>query len=106
MERLVETKMSIFSQLVKNPSYSIDSNQFRIYPQMPRKQIQHYLKRASHQKSYLIIQLKPSAYSDYFVEVSGTITLSPKSSHIILTPSNDQMTHLIQAKHIHHIRLA
>lgn len=106
MERLVETKMTLFSQLVNNPSYSINSDHIKIYPQMPSKQIKHYIKIASRKESQIIIQLKPSTHSKKFVEISGTIALSPNTSHIILTPNDDQTIHLIQAKHIHHLRLA
>lgn len=106
MERSVDTKMSLFSQLVNNPSYSINKNHIRIYPQMPSKQIKHYIKIANRKDLQVIVQLKPSTHLKQFVEVSGKISLSPNTSHIILIPQDDQTIHLIQAKHIHHLRLA
>lgn len=105
MERLVVAKNSIFSQLV-NESTSLRKNHFRIYPQMPMKQIQHYLNIAIRRKNQIVIQLKPSLHSNHYTEITGKITLSPTNNQIILTPDEKNTTHLIQTRYIHHLRLA
>lgn len=105
MERLVVAKNSIFSHLV-NDSNPLRKDHFRIYPQMPMKQIQHYLKIAARRKKQIIIQLKPTLHLNHYTEIRGKISLSPTNSQIILTPNEDKTTHLIQARSIHHLRLA
>lgn len=104
MERLVVSKNSLFSHLI-NDSNPLRKDHFRIYPQMPVHQIQHYLKIAARKKCQITIQLKPSIHLNSFTEVTGQITLSPTSSQIILTPDQKNTTHLIQTRYIRHLRL-
>ena len=102
MEKLIDNKSTIFSQLINSPSYS----QFKLYPQMPNNQIKHYLKIASRKQNQITIQLKPSDYTTHFTEITGRVKLSPKTSQIILTPNQDHTIHLVQPNTIRHLRLA
>lgn len=105
MEKLAEVKKTIFTQFIEdNPSHATHT-QFTVYPQMPMKQIQHYIKLGARKNRVMIIQFNPSSFSNAFTEVTGKIKLSPKSSQIILTPRNEQTIHLIQPQFIRHIRL-
>ncbi len=105
MEKLIEVKNSIVSQIIDlNPNAS-HQGEFIVYPQMPIKQIEHYIKQAALKDKYITIQLNPSKFSKEVSEVSGNIKISTRTSHIVLTTENEQTIHLIQPRSIRHLRL-
>lgn len=106
MEKLADTKKTVFTQLIEDFPKNAAYEQFKVYPQMPMDQIQHYIRLGARKKNSIIIQFNPSSFSNEFSEVAGCIRLSPKSSQIILTPRDEQTIHLIQPQFIRHIRLA
>lgn len=105
MERVMESKNSIFTNL--KDSYQIGRSRpdFKVYPQMPAQQIQHYVKQAARREQMVKIQMNPSSQKKEMAEVLGSISLSPTSSHVILTAKNTETVHLIQPQHIRHLRL-
>lgn len=106
MDKLVASTNTIFSQFINDYPHSGRKKDFKIYPQMPTNQILHYLKIAARKKYVINIQLKPSKYSKHFIEITGKISLSNRTSHIVLNSLNEDTVHLVQADHIHHVRIA
>jgi len=106
MERVTEKKNSVLTRLKENSPAYRNRPQFHIYPQMPVRQIQHFVKQAARRAKPVTIQLHPSTYTKEATEVSGTLSLSPHSSHVILTMKDKQTVHLIQPQSIRHLRLA
>lgn len=106
MERVMESKNSIFTNLKDSYQVVRSRPDFKVCPQMPAQQIQHYVKQAARQEKTVIIQMNPSSQNRHMAEVLGRISLSPSSSHVILTTENKQAVHLIQPQHIRHLRLA
>lgn len=105
MEKLIEVKNSIVSQIIDlNPNAS-HQREFVVYPQMPIKQIEHYIKQATLKDKPITIQLNPSEFSKEVSEISGYIKISTRTDHIILVPKNDQTVHLVQPPSIRHLRL-
>jgi len=106
MERVTETKNSMLMKLKENSPVYQKRPRFHIYPQMPVRQIQHFLKQAARRLKPVTVQLHPSTYTKQTTEVSGTLSLSPHSSHVILTTKDEETVHLIQPKSIRHVRLS
>lgn len=106
MERVTEPKNSIFTNLKVNYEIARNRPDFDVFPQMPVNQIQHYIKQVARKEQHITIQINPSTHSRQMNEISGKVSLSPTSSHIILTTSDEQMVHLIQPQHIRHLRLS
>lgn len=106
MERITEPKQSIFTNL--KDSYHIVRSRpdFNVYPQMPVDQIRYYVKQAARREETVTIQINPSSQNKQLREVSGNLSLSPSTSHVILTTKNEQTIHLIQPQHIRHLRLS
>lgn len=105
MERVSEPRKSIINNLMD--SYQVVRNRpnFNVHPQMPIDQIQLFVKQAARKELNVIIQLNPSPLTKEFVEVSGEISLSHRSSHVIITRESDNTVHLIQPGLIRHIRI-
>lgn len=80
-----------------------DSN---VYLQMPFHQIELFVKQAARREWDVTIQMNPSLFSKAISEVSGKISLSSRSSHVILTDESKQTVHLIQPHLIRHLRLS
>lgn len=106
MERVTEPNNSILTNLKVNYDIARSRPDFDVFPQMPVNQIQHYVKQVARKEQLVTIQTNPSPHARQMKEVSGKVSLSPTSSHVILTTSNEQMVHLIQPQHIRHLRLA
>ena len=106
MERVKEPKNSIFATLKDSYNVVRSRPNFNIYPQMPIKQIQYYIKQAARKEEIVAIQLNPSGHSKHITEIAGKISLSPTSSQIILTPMDKLAIHLIQPQYIRHLRLS
>lgn len=106
MKRIVEAKNLIFPQLLNDFTDNVKNDSTKLYPEMPERQIQHYIKLSNRKSEKVVIQLKPSIYSNEFTEAIGKIALSPNNEQIILTSPLKKTVHLIQMKQIHHIRLA
>lgn len=105
MERVTESKNNIFAHLMDSYHVVRSRPQFKVYPQMPVKQIQHFVKQAARLKRQVAIQLNPSPFSSDLNEVFGKISLSPSSGHIILSPEDGKTFHLIQPESIRHLRI-
>ncbi len=105
MERVTEPKNSIFASL--KDSYEVVRNRpnFKTYPQMPLKQVEHYIKQAARKEKTVAVQLNPAGYNKQITEVTGKISLSPTSSQIILATVDKLVIHLIQPQYIRHLRL-
>lgn len=106
MERVAEPKKSILSQFINTYSHTLVRPNFTVYPQMPAKQIQHNIMQAVRNEHLLTIQLNPNSLEKEFTEVTGSLSLSPTSSHIILTTIKKQTVYLIQPQQVRHVRLA
>lgn len=104
MERVSAPKKSIINNLMDNYQVVRSRPNFRVYPQMPIHQIQLYIKQAARKEYQVVIQMNPSTLAKEFVEVSGKISLSTRSSHIILRTDSGDTVHLIQPHLIRHIR--
>lgn len=105
MQRVMEPKSSIFTSLKDGYQLVRSRPDFNVYPQMPVSQVQHIVKQAARREQTIAIQTNPSAHHKQLNEVSGKISLSPTSSHVILVTEDQQMVHLIQPQHIRHLRL-
>ncbi len=105
MERTTEFKTNVWVNLLDNVEVVRNRPKFKVYPQMPGKQIQHFVAKASESKVQVAVQLNESPYKKEFVEVIGTLKVSPKSSHVILSQPMNNAVHLIQPKYIRHIRV-
>lgn len=105
MERVMEPKNSIFTNLKDTYQIVRSRPDFKVYPQMPVSQIQYYVKQAARREKMITIQMNPSSQKKQMAEVSGRISLSPTSSHVILTANDRQTIHLVQPRHIRHLRL-
>ena len=105
MEKLAEVKKTMFTQFLEDDPENTSHKGFKIYPEMPMEQIQHYIKLAARRNKTIIIQFNPSSFSNEFTEVIGKIKLSPKSSQVIITPKSEKTIHLIQPRFIRHILL-
>lgn len=106
MERVMEPKNSIFTNLKDTYQVVRSRPDFKVYPQMPVSQIQYYVKQATRRDKGITIQMNPSTQNKEMTEVSGRISLSPTSSHVILKTKDEQTVHLIQPQHIRHLRLS
>jgi 23S rRNA U2552 (ribose-2'-O)-methylase RlmE/FtsJ len=105
MERVMAPKNSIFTNLKDTYQVVRSRPNFKVYPQMPVSQIQHYVKQVARREKIVTIQLNPSTQNRQMTEISGNISLSPTSSHVILKTEDQQTVHLIQPQHIRHLRL-
>lgn len=105
MERVTEPKKSIITDFFNTYQVVRRRPEVNVYPQMPLKQIQHFIKQAAQTEQQVIVQMNPSSFSKQINEVTGKLSLSPQSSHVILTTELQSTIHLIQPKHIRHIRL-
>lgn len=106
MQRVKEPKLSILTNIFDSYQVARSRPSINLYPQMPINQISHYIKKAAHHKQTLTLQMNPNAFTKEVVEVSGEIELSPHSSQIILKSASEKTIHLIQPRHIRHLRLA
>lgn len=105
MQRVIEPNNDFFATLKDSYKIARSRPNFNVLPQMPTKQIQHYVTQAAREDKQVIIQMNPSPNNRQMTEITGTISLSHRSSHVILNPLNEQMVHLIQPQHIRHLRL-
>lgn len=106
MERVIEPKKSIIMNLMDTYEVVRSRPDFDIYLQMPFHQIELFVKQAARKEWHVTIQLNPSPFSKALTEVSGKISLSPRSSHVILTDDLNQTVHLVQPHLIRHLRLS
>lgn len=106
MQRVKEMKPSVLTTIFD--SYQVVRNRpdIKLFPQMPLNQVSHLLKQAAHKEMTVTIQLNPSALLKDRVEVTGKISLSPHSSQVILKTDTHKTIHLIQPRHIRHLRVA
>ena len=106
MERVTESKTNLFANLMDGYQIVRSRPQFKIYPQMPVNQIQHYVKQAARLNKNVTIQLNASPFSNELSEASGKLKLSPSSGHVILSAANERTVHLIRPDQIRHLRIA
>lgn len=78
----------------------------RVQPQMPKDQIQYFLKQSVNKQMKIIIQINPTTHSQQINEYMGTVEFSPYSTQIILKTLSSHITYLLNAKDIRHVRLA
>lgn len=105
MERVTDAKNNIFTHLMDSYQVVRSRPQFKVYPQMPIRQIQHFVKQAARLNRQVAVQLNPSLFSSDLSEVWGKISVSSSSGHIILSPKDGKTFHLIQAESIRHLRI-
>lgn len=106
MERIPESKITLFANFIDGHQTVQSRPQFKIRPQMPVNQIQHYVKQAARLNKNVTIQLNASPFSNDLNEATGKITLSPRSGHVILSTANERTVHLIRPDQIRHLRIA
>jgi hypothetical protein len=106
MERARDGKQSVLANLIEHYQLAYQHLSFKVFPQMPAEQIQYFVKQAARDEQPVTIQLHEFVNTHNISEVSGTITLSPHSSHIILKPADEHTIHLIQPNSIRHVRLS
>lgn len=106
MERIPESKITLFANFIDSHQTVQSRPQFKIRPQMPVNQIQHYVKQAARLNINVTIQLNASPFSNDLSEATGKITLSPRSGHVILSTKNERTIHLIRPDQIRHLRIA
>src|SRR5699024_3706474 len=105
MERVTESKNNLLMNLLDNYQEIYSRPRFKVYPQMPKNQISHFIKKAIDSNKDVAIQLNLSTFSYDLNEVSGKISNSPHSELIVLYPTEGNTFHLIQPDDIHHLRL-
>lgn len=105
MERATESKKSMITNLMDNVQLVRSRPDFDLYPQMPFNQIELYIKQAARKEQEVTIQLNPSPFTKTATEVTGNISLSPHSSHVILADRYVSTVHLLQPHLIRHVRL-
>ena len=106
MQRVKEPKMSLLTNILDSYQVARSRPNINLYPQMPINQISHYIKQAAHDNKHVILQVNPNTFTKQVIEVSGKLELSPHSSQIILQSPSEKTIHLIQPRHIRHLRLA
>lgn len=105
MSKLASEKQSIL-QVFKKGYSSLFTEFSKVQPQMPKEQLQFFLKQAVKNKKKIIIQINPTPHSQQINEYMGTAEFSPYSSQIILKTLSNRTTYLLNAKDIRHVRLA
>lgn len=107
MEKTIDPIKSMLSVIKEDFLLMSDftEQQIHIFPQMPRKQINHFVNQAINHSNRLTIQINPSIYAKQITEVSGNISISPNSKHIILNAENNELVYLIPLHSIRHLRL-
>lgn len=106
MQKVAEQKHSILSVLKENYSTYMKRRAFEVRPQMPARQISHFVRQAVRKEVQITIQLNPTPFNKMITEATGKAAFSPHSSQVILTSSDKRTVHLINADTIRHIRLA
>lgn len=105
MERMAEEKTNLLSLIKDNYSTYLKRRAFAVKPQMPAKQISHFMKQAVRKEVSITIQLNPTTFNKMISEATGVATFSPYSTQVILTSRDKKTVHLINAEQIRHIRL-
>lgn len=105
MERMAEEKISLLSMIKDNYSTYLKRRAFEVKPQMPPRQISHFMKQAVRKEALITIQLNPTPLNKMMSEATGVATFSPYSTQVILTSQDNKTVHLINADQIRHIRL-
>ncbi len=106
MQKVMDPYSDFFSTLKDSYKIARSRPNFEVFPQMPLHQIRYFVKQAVRKEKEVVIQLNPSPHDKKIKEIIGKITLSHRSSHVILKPSNEQTVHLIRPHLIRHLRLA
>lgn len=105
MQKAAEHKHSLFSLIKENYLSQSKHHPFKVYSQMPSKQITLFIKQAVQKEALITIQLNASTLNTIITEATGFPSFSPYSSQVILTSKDKKTIHLIKAKDIRHIRL-
>ena len=106
MQTVKEPKLSVLTNLFDSYQVVRSRPDINLFPQMPLNQISHLIKQAAHSKLNVTLQMNPNSFKKEVVEVTGIIDLSPQSSQIILKSDSKHPIHLIQPRHIRHLRIA
>ena len=106
MQRVREPKMSVLTNIFDSYQVVRSRPDINLFPQMPLNQISHLIKQAAHNKLTVKLQMNPNPFNKEVTEVTGIINLSPQSSQIILKSDSNNAIHLIQPRHIRHLRMA
>lgn len=106
MQRVREPKMSVLTNIFDSYQVVRSRPDINLFPQMPLNQVSHLIKQAAQKNLYVTLQMNPNLFNKEVVEVTGTIDLSPQSSQIILKSDSEKTIHLIQPRHIRHLRIA
>jgi hypothetical protein len=106
MQRVAEERHGLLSLIKENYSLYMKNYAFAVQPQMPTKQVSHFIKQAVRKQRYITIQINPSHGNQMLTEATGIAQFSPHTSQIILTSPDKKTVHFIHAQSIRHIRLA
>lgn len=106
MQRVKEPKMSVLTNIFDTYQVVRSRPDMNLFPQMPINQVSHLIKQAAHKDLVVTLQMNPNPFKKEFIEVTGIIDLSPQSSQIILKSDSKKTIHLIQPRHIRHLRIA
>lgn len=106
MQRVKEPKMSVLTHIFDSYQVVRSRPDTNLFPQMPLHQVSHLIKQAAHKNLIITLQMNPTPFKKEIMEVTGIIDLSPQSSQIILKSDSAKTIHLIQPRHIRHLRIA
>lgn len=84
-------------------SPAVSQEIFTLYPQMPQKQVDHYLKQAAERKWLIYMQMNPNQEEKYIEVFGHLIKIKDRDQWIMASPVHDM--HLIVNPHqVRHIR--
>ena len=93
------------SPMLKRDDQQIVQERFSLLPQMPLKQLKHFLTRAYQTKKEIIIQINPTQDHQKYIEVTGQVKFLKEKKQIFVTSTFGGFTYLLNPKVIRHIRL-
>lgn len=106
MQKVAEQKNTLFSLIKENYFSYTKQYTFKVYSQMPRKQVALFIQQAVQKGLLITIQLNASPLNTIISEATGFPSFSPHSSQVILASKDKKTIHLIKSEDIRHIRLA
>ena len=83
----------------------IVQERFSLLPQMPAKQVKHFLTRSYQTKKEIIIQINPTRRHPKYVEVTGQAKFLNDKKQLVIISKIGGFTYLLNPEIIRHIRL-
>lgn len=84
----------------------IAQERFSLLPQMPLRQVEHFLLRACQTQKEIIIQINPTPTYQKYIEVTGQVYILKENKQIFVTSPSGGFTYLLNPQIIRHIRLS